>query len=199
MLNDLSKFLIYFSHSSIMLNVVRPKKSNLISPAFSTYFIENWVALVLVFGSLYSGTTLDKLSCPITTPAAWVEACLWVPSIFKLTSITLEILSSVFILSWRLFSDLIASLKVNGFDGLNGISLANESISPYGTSKTLPISLTAALEAKVPNVIIWATHSLPYFWFTYSITSSLLVWQKSMSKSGIDILSGFKNRSNNKS
>ena len=53
-----------------------------------------------------------------------------------------------------IFSDLIDSAKVNGFDGLNGISFANESTSPYGTSKTLPISLTAALEAKVPKVII---------------------------------------------
>ena len=57
------------------------------------------------------------------------------------------------ILSCKLLSDLIDSLKVSGFDGLKGISLAKESTSPYGTSNTLPISLTAALEAKdVPAI-----------------------------------------------
>ena len=89
----------------------------------------------------------------ITTPAACVDACLCVPSTFKLISTTFEILSSLFIFSCKAISDLIDSLKVSGFDGLKGINLAKESTSPYGTSKTLPISLTAALDAKVPNVI----------------------------------------------
>ena len=56
----------------------------------------------------------------------------------------------------------------------------------------------SALDAKVPKVMICATESRPYFLFTYSITSSLLIWQKSISKSGIDMRSGFKNLSNNK-
>ena len=47
----------------------------------------------------------------------------------------------------------------------------------------------------MPNVIIWAT-LLGYLSFTYFITSSRPSWQKSISKSGIDILSGFKKRSN---
>ena len=116
--------------SSMIDNVVNPRKSNFIKPASSTYFIENCVAFVLVFWSLYKGTTLDNFSWPITTPAACVEACLWVPSILRLTSIIFEILSSLLILSCKLLSDLIDSLKVSGFDGLKGISLAKESTSP---------------------------------------------------------------------
>ena len=64
------------------------------------------------------------------------------------------------------------SANVNGLPGLKGINFANESTSPYGTSKTRPMSLTAALDAKVPKVMICATESRPYFLFTYSITSS---------------------------
>ena len=45
-------FLINSTESLIIDKVVRPKKSNLIKPAFSTYFIENCVALIEVSGSL---------------------------------------------------------------------------------------------------------------------------------------------------
>ena len=48
----------------------------------------------------------------------------------------------------------------------------------------------------LPKVIICATLSMPYFFCTYLITSSLFSIQKSTSKSGIETLSGFKNLSN---
>ena len=44
--------------------------------------------------------------------------------------------------------------------------------------------------------MICATRSAPYSRRTYSITSSRRSWQKSMSKSGMDTRSGFRNRSN---
>ncbi len=47
----------------------------------------------------------------------------------------------------------------------------------------------------VPKVMICATLSRPYFPFTYSITSPRRDWQKSMSKSGGETRSGFRNRS----
>ena len=47
----------------------------------------------------------------------------------------------------------------------------------------------------VPKVAICETASDPYLLLTYSITLSLFSIQKSISKSGIDILSGFKNLS----
>ena len=64
------------------------------------------------------------------------------------------------------------------------------------TLRTLPTSLIAALAFNVPNVIMCATLSTPYFSRTYSITCSLCSWSKSISISGIEILSGFRNLSN---
>ena len=52
-INSPIKFIAYIlTFSLIIESVVKPKKSNLTNPAFSTYFIENCVALVSVFGSL---------------------------------------------------------------------------------------------------------------------------------------------------
>ena len=59
---------------------------------------------------------------------------------------------------------------------------------------TLPTSLITILAFNFPKVIICATLSL-YFLVKYSNTRSLFSSQKSISKSGIDILSGFKNLS----
>ena len=50
------------------------------------------------------------------------------------------------------------------------------------------------LAFNLPKVIIWAT-LLEYFVVKYSKTKSLFSSQKSMSKSGIEILSGFRNLS----
>ena len=45
----LFSLIINFTQSSMIDNVVNPRKSNFIKPASSTYFIENCVAFVLVF------------------------------------------------------------------------------------------------------------------------------------------------------
>ena len=47
----------------------------------------------------------------------------------------------------------------------------------------------------VPKVMIWATFSRPYLRVTYSMTSPRRRSQKSMSMSGSEIRSGFRNRS----
>ena len=62
--------------------------------------------------------------------------------------------------------------------------------------RTLPTSLITARACNLPKVIICATLFSPYFLCTYSSTLSLPSLQKSISKSGSDTLSGFKNRSN---
>ena len=68
------------------------------------------------------------------------------------------------------------------------------STNPYGKPRTLPTSLITIRAFNFPNVIIWATLPL-YLFVKYSNTKSLFSSQKSISKSGIDILSGFKKRS----
>ena len=88
--------------------------------------------------------------------------------------------------------------KDSGREGSKGIILQSLSTYPYGKPKTLPISLKAIRAFNFPNVIIWAT-PLPYFCFKYSKTLSLFSSQKSISKSGIEIRSGFKNLSKIKS
>ena len=88
----------------------------------------------------------------------------------------------------------IDSFKVKGLEGSKGIILHNLSTCPYGKPRTLPISLNAILALSFPNVIMCATPPL-YLDFKYLKTKSLFSSQKSISKSGIDILSGFKNLS----
>ena len=56
----------------ITVNVLRPKKSNLIRPEFSAEYISNCVdgKSKLVDISLYKGTVLVSFLSAITTPAA---------------------------------------------------------------------------------------------------------------------------------
>ena len=86
------------------------------------------------------------------------------------------------------------SIRFLGLDGSNGISLAILSTNPYDNPITLPTSLITILAFSLPKVIICATLSL-YLLFKYSKTRSLFSSQKSISKSGIEILAGFKNLS----
>ena len=112
-------------------------------------------------------------------------------------------LKDKFIISWTSSSSLMACLRTGCLDIAfsrvipisKGIIL--EILSPrlYGFPSALVTSLTTPLAAIVPKVTIWDTASLPYFELTYSITLSLFSMQKSMSKSGIDILSGLRNLS----
>ena len=76
-----------------------------------------------------------------------------------------------------------------------GICLATLSTSANGISSTRPTSRTTAFAFIVPNVMIWATFSRPYFRVTYSMTSPRRRSQKSMSMSGSDTRSGFRKRS----
>ena len=77
----------------------------------------------------------------------------------------------------------------------SGTILAKRSASAKATSLPLAMSRTTILAPKVPKVMILATQSLPYFSRTYSMTSTRRLMQKSMSKSGGEIRSGFRNRS----
>ena len=90
------------------------------------------------------------------------------------------------------------SLKLWGLEGSKGIILEMLSTNPYGKPRTLPTSLITIRAFNFPKVIIWATLPL-YLFVKYSNTKSLFSSQKSISKSGIDILSGFKNLSKIKS
>ena len=79
--------------------------------------------------------------------------------------------------------------------GLVGTSLASLSTTGSGTSRTLPASRMAALAPSVPMAITFATLSAPYFSTVYSRTFCLPTGVKSISISGMEDRSGFKNRS----
>ena len=180
----------------ITVNVFKPKKSNLTNPAFSAEYMSNWVegSNKSAEESLYKGTVSVNFLSAITTPAAWVATFLFNPSSFKDNSIRRLTLLSSLINFCNLGSTLILSCKVNGLDGSNGIILQMLSIKPYGSPNTRPTSLITILALSFPNVIMWATLSL-YLVVKYLKTWSLFSSQKSISKSGIEILSGFKNLS----
>ncbi len=76
-----------------------------------------------------------------------------------------------------------------------GMALVIRSPTEYGKPSTRAESLTAALALIVPKVTIWATRSAPYLRVTYRMTSPRPRSSKSMSMSGIDTRSGFRNRS----
>src|SRR5258708_5426331 len=73
--------------------------------------------------------------------------------------------------------------------GPAGIVLAPLSTRPYGRPRTRPTSRTTDLAAIVPNVMIWATFSFPYFCRTYSITRPRLVILQRTSMSGLEMRS----------
>ena len=80
----------------ITVNVFNPKKSNLISPAFSAEYISNCVEGSRRFDdeSLYNGTTSVNFRSAITTPAACVATFLFSPSSFKERSVSFFTLGS---------------------------------------------------------------------------------------------------------
>jgi hypothetical protein len=77
--------------------------------------------------------------------------------------------------------------------------LAILSPNATGNDSTRATSRTASLGFSCEKVTIWATFSRPYLRVTYSMTSPRRAWQKSMSMSGIEMRSGFRNRSNRRS
>ena len=126
-----------------------------------------------------------------TIPAAWVEMCFFSPSNF------MDIWYSFFrsgllciALTTLLFCKF--SFKVS----LESIIFKKLSKTGIEISKAFPTLRKTSLLFKVPNVIMPATLSLPYFCFTYSTTSPLRLSSKSISISGMVTLWGFKNLSN---
>ena len=79
------------------------------------------------------------------------------------------------------------------------MSFAMRSPIATGSESTRATSRTASFGFSCENVTICATFSRPYFLVTYSITSARRAWQKSMSMSGIEIRSGFRNLSKRRS
>ena len=71
---SMSRRVINFTAPSSTVSVFRPRKSNLTSPACSTYFMLNWVTGMSERGSRYIGTSSDSGRSPMTMPAACVEA-----------------------------------------------------------------------------------------------------------------------------
>ena len=71
--------------------------------------------------------------------------------------------------------------------------------SATGSDSTRATSRTASLGFSCENVTICDTFSRPYLAVTYSMTSPRRAWQKSMSMSGIEMRSGFRNRSKSRS
>jgi len=78
---------------------------------------------------------------------------------------------------------------------VSDILLVISSTIVFEIPKTRATSLTADFPWKVPKVMIETTLSKPYLFTTYLIISSRLSSGKSMSISGMVILSGFKNLS----
>ena len=70
---------------SITVKVLRPKRSNLTSPAFSDEYISYCVEGKIKFEvwSMYNGNCSANISPAITTPAACVAIFLFKPSNFK--------------------------------------------------------------------------------------------------------------------
>src|SRR5207247_1517747 len=106
--------------------------------------------------------------------------------------------------SWRAscrssgdFSD--ASASVTEMPGPAGIILVKRSTSPGSTRSVRATSRNAARAFSVPKVMICPTESRPYRSRMYWITSPRRSKQKSRSMSGIEMRSGFRNRSNSRS
>ncbi len=145
----------------------------------------------MLFPLLYKGTISLRGYLLITTPAACMLVCLFKFSNFLEISISF-IYSLLLLIKSTKDLFFLRSSKVS----LSFMNLHILSISLISKFNTLPTSLIACLGKSDPKVIIFALLSSPYFFLTYSITSSLLASDKSTSMSGIVTLSGFKNLSN---
>ncbi len=175
--------------------MVSPRKSIFKRPMRSSAFMSYCVVTSSRF-VLYSGTTSVSGLGEITTPAACVDAWRASPSSRSATAIKSFSRSSLLIADFNCGAS--SSASFNSIPSVVGISLAMRSTSPYGMSIARPTSFTAAFAAMVPNVIICATFSRPYFWVTYSINSPRRRMQKSISISGMETRSGFRKRSNSR-
>ena len=147
-----------------MESVVKPRKSNFSRASLSSPFISYWVTISSLF-VLYKGT-ISRSGCgDITTPAACTDALRDMPSSFNATFSTSRTRGS------RLASDSkpgsCANASFSLMFNVGGTSLVSLSTSAKVMSSTRPTSFNAALELSVPNVMICATCSRPYFSVTY--------------------------------
>ena len=161
----------HFSVCWITVKFLSPKKSNFNSPKCSNVGPSNCVTLTLSAPTA-TGTYSPTSFWLIRTPDAWTDACLGRPSSLLALSIRSCTVASCSYSALNSALGLI-SLSVSPFMALSivtptfcGIILAMLSTIAYGRSITRPTSLITALAAIVPNVIIWHTHSLPYFSIT---------------------------------
>ena len=205
--------LIFLSASLIMDSVLSPKKSIFIRPIFSItlpeYCVTNTSSLTFLSMAVESGANFLKSSAPIITPHACIPVCLTVPS-------RREALSRVsFISNLLLYKSLIKGisfmqlLMLTGSDfpfastlssgNLSGMASVISLTISNGMLFTLATSFILDFVAIVPYVMMCATFSFPYFSVTHFNTSFLPSSSKSISISGSEIRSGFKNLSNSKS
>ena len=186
---------IKFCAISIMVKLRSPKKSNFTSPISSTSPLSNIDTGEAFSSAWYTPQKSEILLGAINTP----PACM--PRLRVKSSSFMARLSSSSASSSRMICSISgsaasASFKCSGLLASSGMSLDKRSHRANGSCSTRPTSRITALDDIAPKVTIWLTACLPYFSRTYSITRPRLAWQKSISKSGMDTRSGFKNRSN---
>ncbi len=180
--------------SSMIESVRRPRKSTLRRPSFGQTSPSYCVVTTSDFAPLASGVYMTTGSLVIKVPAACTPVLRLRPSSLSESS------------SRRLTCGSLASSSISGLCmascrytfGPMGIFLASSLICISGMSRTRPTSRMTALAPSELKVMICATHSFPYFSRTYAMTRSRPVSAKSMSRSGMDLRSGFRKRSNSR-
>ena len=125
-----------------------------------------WASLLEIF---WSGTSSSSGRSAITTPAAWVPTCRFMPSSRRAKSSSWATSRSSSAIRRSAGSSLRASSRV--MFSRAGTSLLICSTRASGMFSTRPTSLIAALALSVPKVPIWATFASPYLFRTYSMTS----------------------------
>jgi hypothetical protein len=156
-----SSCLMLFKQSFITVKAVSAKKSILSMPVFSRSDMTYWVVSssfpeTAIGMSSWSGTGA------ITTPAACTEEWRAHPSrrrAISINSLTVGLVSISFLSSGTCSRAWVRETFRPRTGG--GISLAIRSTSAYGISRARPTSLIAALDARVPKVMIWQTESRP--------------------------------------
>ena len=189
-------FALMFSKApSITERVLRPRKSILTRPSFSTGSIEYCVTIWLSPNFLTGTISIIGFGV-MTTPAACCEQCLDMPSMCAEMSSSFLTAGSVSYIALRSGTPARASLMLLIPDlRESGMSLVTRRTSGTVIPSALPTSVIAPLLFIRSKVIIWATLSLPYLRTMYSISSSLLLSDTSVSISGMLIRSGLRKRS----
>ena len=122
--------LIVVSAQSIMVRVLKPKKSNLTSPAASTSSLSYWVTRLAPVSSQYTGQKSVSWVGAITTPPACFPTLRVMPSNLKAISIISPASASFATYSRMACSCSIALVSV--IPGSNGIIFESLSAREYG-------------------------------------------------------------------